>query len=62
MNEKSKQFSQSAAVTKRMRERLAGSESETSGTKLKKTKQNSDENKIDKYDQFAVEGCGKYLH
>lgn len=60
MNEKSKQFSQSAAVTKRMRERLAGSESETSGTKLKKKK--SDENKIDKYDQFAVEGCGKYLH
>lgn len=60
MNEKSKQFSQSAAVTKRMRERLAGSESETSGTKLKK--KNSDENKIDKYDQFAVEGCGKYLH
>lgn len=57
MNEKSKQFSLSAAVTKRMRERLAGSESEfeTSGTKLK-------ENKIDKYDQFAVEGCGKYLH
>lgn len=36
-------------------------ESETSGTKLKK-KKNSDENKIDKYDQFAVEGCGKYLH
>lgn len=61
MNEKSKQFSLSAAVTKRMRERLAGSESETSGTKLKK-KKNSDENKIDKYDQFAVEGCGKYLH
>lgn len=61
MNEKSKQFSQSAAVTKRMRERLAGSESETSGTKLKKKKK-SDENKIDKYDQFAVEGCGKYLH
>lgn len=60
MNEKSKQFSQSAAVTKRMRERLAGSESETSGTKFKK--KNSDENKIDKYDQFAVEGCGKYLH
>lgn len=28
---------------------------------LKKNK-NSDENKIDKYDQFAVEGCGKYLH
>lgn len=25
-------------------------------------KKNSDENKIDKYDQFAVEGCGKYLH
>lgn len=61
MNEKSKQFSQSAAVTKRMRERLAGSESETSGTKFKK-KKNSDENKIDKYDQFAVEGCCKCLH
>lgn len=27
-----------------------------------KNLQNSDENKIDKYDQFAVEGCGKYLH
>lgn len=27
-----------------------------------KKKKNSDENKIDKYDQFAVEGCGKYLH
>lgn len=27
-----------------------------------KKKKKSDENKIDKYDQFAVEGCGKYLH
>lgn len=27
-----------------------------------KNLQNSDENKIDKYDQFAVEGCGKCLH
>lgn len=27
-----------------------------------KNLQNSDENKIDKYDQFAVEGCCKYLH
>lgn len=49
------------ALPSPMRERLAGSESETSGTKLKKKKK-SDENKIDKYDQFAVEGCGKYLH
>lgn len=27
-----------------------------------KNLQNSDENKIDKYDQFAVEGCCKCLH
>lgn len=29
---------------------------------LEQNLQNSDENKIDKYDQFAVEGCCKCLH